>query len=105
MALVDVVADERCTAVFPAQFPAVLRVRLRDGSEIEEAVMTNRGGPDRPLTYDELATKFTDNASRVLDPGTVETLRDRIARLDEIDDVGALLRPLRSVPGPRLSGS
>src|SRR5690606_33576457 len=62
MALVDVVADDECSAIFPKQFPAVLTVRTADGTEYVEKVLTNRGGPHRPLSYAELATKFADNA-------------------------------------------
>ena len=97
MALVDVVADERCTKIFPHQFPAVLTARTRDGHELVEEVLVNRGGPDRPLTHEELGTKFTDNAGRLLPLKTVERLRDRIGRLDKLDDVSTLLEPLCDV--------
>jgi 2-methylcitrate dehydratase PrpD len=97
MALVDVVPDERCSAIFPYQFPAVLAVRTRDGQELVEEVFTTRGGPDRPLSFDELATKFHDNASRVLPPDAVERVRDTCARLEALADVGDLLEQLRFV--------
>lgn len=91
MAKVTVVADDECTAIFPHQFPAVLRVRLTDSSEREVKVLTNRGGPDRPLSFDELAQKFSDNAGRVLDAGAVEAIRDAVAKLDSLTDLGLLL--------------
>jgi 2-methylcitrate dehydratase PrpD len=97
MALVDVVADPRCTEIFPYQFPAGLTVRTNDGRELVEEVLTNRGGPERPLSFDELGTKFADNAGRLLPPDEVAALRDRIADLDRIDDVGSILAPLRHV--------
>ena len=97
MALVDVVADERCTKIFPHQFPAVLTAQTRSGHELVAEVLVNRGGPDRPLSYEELGTKFTDNAGRMLPWETVERLRDRVGRLDRLDDVSTLLEPLRDV--------
>jgi len=45
MAKVTVVADDECTAIFPAQFPSVLRATMDDGTELVEAVLANRGGP------------------------------------------------------------
>ena len=66
-AKVRCVADERCDQIFPHQFPAVLRVEMADGTRHEVRVDTNRGGPERPLSTDELATKVRLNASRVLD--------------------------------------
>lgn len=97
MALVDVVADERCSAIFPHQFPAVLRVRTRDGREWVEEVLANRGGPERPLSFEELTTKFRDNAGRVLPPESIDRVRDACADLDSLTDVEALLGPLRDV--------
>jgi 2-methylcitrate dehydratase PrpD len=97
MARVDVVADDSCTKIFPRQFPAVLRVRTRDGRELVEEVLANRGGPGRPLTFDELATKFADNATRLLPPPAVAALRDEVSRLDSRPEVTTLLEPLREV--------
>jgi 2-methylcitrate dehydratase PrpD len=97
MARVDVVADDRCTKIFPHQFPAILRVRTRDGRELVEEVLANRGGPDRPLSYDELGTKFADNAGRLLPPQAVAQLRENVSRLDQLEDVTPLLEPLRNV--------
>ena len=104
MSLVDVVEDDRCTAVFPHQFPSILRVRLRDGTELVEAVMSNRGGSERPLTLDELTTKFTDNATRVLPVAVVQDAREMIGRLEQLDDIRALLGPLRAGTGNRQMG-
>lgn len=68
MATVEVVGDERCDAIFPYQFPAVLRVTTAEGTVWTEDVMENRGGPQRPLSDAELARKFRDNvAGRVPD--------------------------------------
>jgi len=94
MQLVSVKADERCSEIFPNQFPSVLRVRLRGGEEMVEEVMTNRGGPQRPLSYDELAAKFSDNSVEMLGPETVQLVRALVARLEELQDIGELLSPL-----------
>lgn len=95
MALVDVVADEECSAIFPHQFPAVLRVRTHDGRMLEHKVLRTRGGPERPLSSEDLATKFRDNAGRVLPASVVEHVRDTCSRLSSLVDVGELLEPLR----------
>lgn len=62
-AKVHCVPDARCDEIFPYQFPAVLRVRLRNGSTLEERVDANRGGPGNPLSADELRTKFRSNTT------------------------------------------
>src|SRR5579875_46015 len=101
MARVTVTADPRCTEIFPCQFPAVLRVRTRDGRELVEEVFANRGGPDRPLSYEELAVKFRGNVGRRLNAAAAEEIQDRVARLDRLTDMAELLGPLaRLTAGP-----
>jgi 2-methylcitrate dehydratase PrpD len=68
------VADEECDRIFPNQFPAVLRVRLNSGEEREARVSYNRGGPENPLSDQELKTKFLTNAEQVLPATRVEEL-------------------------------
>ena len=65
-AKVRCVPDARCDEIFPNQFPAVVRVTLRDGTKREVRVDVNRGGPGNPLSADELALKFRINASHRL---------------------------------------
>jgi 2-methylcitrate dehydratase PrpD len=94
MARVSVVADDRCTRVFPDQFPAVLRVRTKDGSDLRAEVMTNRGGPQRPLSGDELRTKFRDNVGGSLSPDVADRIEQAVEHLDQLTDMGTVLRPL-----------
>ena len=91
-ALVRCVADAESTEVFPHQFPAVLTVRLDDGSEMAERVMTNRGGPDRPLSRDELALKFRLNADQALSSEYVDGLEAAILTLDSSESVDEVMR-------------
>jgi 2-methylcitrate dehydratase PrpD len=94
-ARVRCVADEESTAIFPRQFPAVLTAELLDGRTVTHRVLANRGGPNHPLTADELSAKFTGNAARALVPGAAE---DVVAALWDlrggrrVSDALALLR-------------
>ena len=97
MAKVSVEADPECDAIFPHQFPAVLRVRTTDGRDLVEKVLSNRGGPQRPLSYDELSTKFRDNAGRVVDADSVSRIQELVAGLEQLDDLSPLLGPLGGV--------
>ena len=75
---VECVTDEECDAIFPNQFPAILRATLDDGRELEERVMVNRGGPQNPLSEEELKIKFFANAGRGTDRATAEALAECI---------------------------
>jgi 2-methylcitrate dehydratase PrpD len=80
-ARVRVVANPECDTIFPNQFPAVLTVRTRSGQVHEEKVLVNRGGPDNPLSVDELTVKFMANASRAMPPEHARALADAIVRM------------------------
>jgi 2-methylcitrate dehydratase PrpD len=82
----DVVVDERCTAIFPEQFPAVVTVRLRDGSQQHAEVLTNLGGPERPLAREQLVAKLRANAG-VCAGGIARTC----LALEELPDLAPLL--------------
>ncbi len=77
-AKVECYADPECDAIFPNQFPAVLRIRTRDGRTLEEKVLANRGGPGHPLSVEELTVKFMGNAARVLSEEAARRLAQRI---------------------------
>jgi len=89
--MVRCVADQRSSEIFPHQFPAVLTVTLTDGTEIVERVLTNRGGPDRPLSLEELALKFRLNASQTLDDGQVGDLELAILALDSQPSIEGMM--------------
>lgn len=91
MAAVHVVADDDCTALYPDAFPAVVRVTTRDGRELVERKMTNRGGRDEPLTDDEVATKFADNAARAVGADRAAAIESAVKRVEAMTDVRELL--------------
>jgi 2-methylcitrate dehydratase PrpD len=88
-AKVRVVGHPDCDAIFPNQFPAVLAIRTTDGLTHEARVMVNRGGPQNPLSVQELTVKFMSNARRVLDASDARATADAVVNLVE--------RPLKSV--------
>jgi 2-methylcitrate dehydratase PrpD len=95
MAKIVVQGSERCDAIYPEQFPAILEVRTVDGRVLVEEVLVNRGGPGDPLTDEELATKFRDNAARVLTPAEIDRIEACVADLEAIE-IGELMALLRA---------
>lgn len=91
MACADVVADDECTAIFPYQFPCVLTARTSDGREWTAKVLVNRGGPDHPLTTDELRTKFRDNVAGVLTDDAATAVEKSVTGLGSGTGPGDLL--------------
>lgn len=99
MAKVTVSSNPRLDRIFPHQFPAILRAETADGSVYVEEVLVNRGGPEDPLSDEELSTKFRDNASTVMSEPVVDRLIDQTFDFDAVDDLDAFLAPLTSIRG------
>ena len=97
MAKVEVVADAECTAIFPRQFPAVLTAHLTDGTTMVQKVLSNRGGSENPLSFEELTAKYRDNASRALDDDAVARLENACRTLETADSVGHIFEDLVGV--------
>lgn len=91
MAKITVVANKKCDAVYPFQFPAVLKTVLTDGTERITEVMANRGGPQRPLSAPELERKFAENATLVLTDGQIPQALSAIRGLPAAADLDELL--------------
>lgn len=77
-------ADSECDAIFPHQFPGILRVVTRGGALHEQKVLHNRGGPENPLSQEELQLKFMVNARRTLEPSSAAELAAKIRSMEEV---------------------
>lgn len=97
-ARVRCVADPRCDEIFPRQFPAVARVKLAGGATEKVEVLTNRGGPQRPLSDAELRAKFRDCAERQLSGDAVERVDLLLDGLLDLSDVGELVQATDPAP-------
>lgn len=91
------VPDEECDRIFPHQFPAVLRVRLAGGETREARVSHNRGGPQNPLSEDELEVKFRLNAERVLSSERAKEVWNAFATLGAEAEIANIMTLLRKV--------
>lgn len=94
MAKVDVVADEKCDEIFPFQFPARVTLRTTDGRELVQEVLTNRGGPARPLSDAELSRKFSDNVAGRVPADVAAEVSAQVLTLQEATELSGVLAPL-----------
>jgi 2-methylcitrate dehydratase PrpD len=77
---------------YPGAFPGGVRITMRDGQVHEAELPHQRGGPENPLSADEVRAKFRDNAGLALPEAAVESLEEAILSLEQLDDVTGLLR-------------
>jgi 2-methylcitrate dehydratase PrpD len=84
------------TIDYPRHFSGHVRVRLRNGSMLEESQSYPRGGSESPLPPEELAEKFRANGRMALSGDGVEEILTAVAKLPEMPAISGLADLLSS---------
>ena len=84
------------TLPFPKTYGGKLRVYTRGGRSIEIEELVNRGHPDRPLSDEELASKFLKNARMRLETRAARRALTKLQRIDQIDKIENLTSALQT---------
>lgn len=79
---------------FPELFSGEVAIRTRDGNEVHHREQVNRGAADRPLTPDEIHSKFLANAARAVPRGDAERIAEAILDVDAADDARSVIARL-----------
>lgn len=93
--LVTVGLDEEGAKQDPNRHGAIVRITLKDGTELRGHVADAKGDPENMLTDAEFEKKFTTLVGNLLPRERVDALIAQIRRLDTLDNVGALVRLTR----------
>ena len=83
---------------YPRAFPGGVRILLAGGTTLEADFPYQKGGPENPLSPDEVREKFRGNASLALPDHALDELEDAVLGLEGQDDLRSALSPL-SVAG------
>jgi len=81
---------------YPRQFVGHVRIRLTDGRVVEERQDHPRGGPDFPMTPEELEAKFRGNAGLVLSKEKTEQVISAVGGIAAARQLTPLMTFLRS---------
>jgi 2-methylcitrate dehydratase PrpD len=87
------------TVDYPRQFIGDVEIALDDGRVIRERQDRPRGGPDAPLTRDELEAKFRGNATLAVSPDQAERLvraLRELATAEGVTEIAAALTAQRT---------
>ncbi|MBI2171813.1 MAG: MmgE/PrpD family protein [Chloroflexi bacterium] len=71
---------------------SLVEVRLRDGRVYSREAFTSRGQPDRPMSQQEMAAKFTDCATGTLPAERIAVALDAIYRVSTMATVEELVK-------------
>jgi 2-methylcitrate dehydratase PrpD len=84
------------TIDYPRQFIGHVAVRLHDGRLLEEGQDHPRGGPDSPMSRDEVEAKFRGNASLAVLEAQASRVISLVGDIEGQPDLHALMRSLRA---------
>jgi 2-methylcitrate dehydratase PrpD len=87
---VTVEADAEMTAAFPREWPAEIKVALRDGSVKSRLVPYPKGEPEAPMSEAEVETKFRDLAGAAITDAAAAAVIEAVKRMDVANDTGSL---------------
>jgi 2-methylcitrate dehydratase PrpD len=85
---------------YPQAFPGGVRVTLTDGTTLARDFPHQKGGPENPMSEDEVREKFRANALLGVSEDAADALETAILDLDCRDDLTAALAPLTPVKEP-----
>lgn len=84
--------DPKIEALGHEKIRSRVEVTLRNGRKlVRDSGEAYRGGPDNPLSDEELRAKFTDCTEKVLDSAARDRINDAVAGLEDLKDMGELL--------------
>jgi 2-methylcitrate dehydratase PrpD len=72
---------------YPEALPGAITIRTRLGETLSATVPFQRGGPDNPMSHEDVRAKFAQTASLALPSDCVQRLAETILSLDEQDDL------------------
>jgi 2-methylcitrate dehydratase PrpD len=86
--------EPRTFATYPESFPGSARIRLTTGEELACELAHQKGGPENPISSDEVRAKFRGNAELALDASEVEELEAAILSFEDHADVSRAMQLL-----------
>ena len=81
---------------YPRYFSGELRVRTTDGRELRQREHINRGSAGRPLTAEDIAQKFSDNAALATSTAHATAIQSAILAVDDAATLDTLAAALRA---------
>ncbi|MGE3329134.1 MAG: MmgE/PrpD family protein [Acidimicrobiia bacterium] len=82
--------------LWTSEWPTTIAIRLLDGTVLQDRSTYPRGGPNNPMTDDELELKFRSMSDVVMPAEQASRLLDVLWRFDQLADVNELTAHFRA---------
>lgn len=89
---IKVEADAELNKRYPEGIPNRIRIKLKDGGQVEKEVIFPRGHARNPMTDAEVESKFRAMAEKRLKEPAIKEALDRCWNLESQTDIGQLLQ-------------
>lgn len=73
---------------------AKIIIKLKDGRTFENTVCSAKGGPENPLSFEELADKFSICAKSIIDLENIDKIIHLISRFEHITNLNTIIKLL-----------
>ncbi len=89
---VTVAEKKEYTEMYGTSFPNKITVSMNNGKVYEKEILDPKGHPNNPLTLEELETKFRRAAEPLLSKERQDKIMGLIGSLEQLEDIGSLMR-------------
>ena len=79
------------------KFGARVAVRMKNGTEYKGFLVTPKGNPANPLSFEEISKKFRDTAKLAIPEKNSEILIEKIGSFEKLTDVNGILSLMESI--------
>lgn len=86
-----VTPDQALSRLMPRYWPCRMEFFLEDGRRLQKEILSPKGDPDVPLSWEEVIEKFNMMTEGILDTRDSLILADMCRNLDALDDVGEVV--------------
>jgi 2-methylcitrate dehydratase len=87
--------DAELTKTFPEKWTAIVQITAKDGQTYTQRIDLPKGGPDNPLTDQELGAKFSKMATKLMPKAQADQIIKTCFELDKVSNVSELTKLLK----------
>ncbi len=79
---------------YPQAFPGGVRITTTGGDVLEAELEYQQGGPDNPMSREDVLAKYRENAATALGASAMQAFEGAVLSIDAHAEVGAVFAPL-----------
>jgi 2-methylcitrate dehydratase PrpD len=82
---------------YPKHFPGYVKISMKDGRSFEWRERVNRGGPENPMSKEEVEEKFYKNARVAVSRKKCDQIVEAVGRFEKLPRISSLMNHLKGM--------